>query len=294
MRWNVRGVLLLMLLGLSGVAMAADETVVAQLNARLGALNADPELRELGAYERLQAMQAIARYADAKRSERDALLYIAERRVEVAERAAQAALADRQADALERAGNDLLLEASRREAARARQEAERLRVQQQIQAEEVERVRQQAELEAAAQVEQVLTDATGAQQAKLIAARRKAASLARQEAELVSGARLPPSSFTADGSERFVLPASTFEAGTAALSAAGKSAVKALAAYLDATPGARLRVDGHGDKQTPGARRSAALCEALIAAGAPKARVVDGGGKGAGSRAQAATVVVAF
>lgn len=283
---------LALLLSVNGAALAADDDVVAQLDARLSALNADPDLRELGAYERLQAVQAIARYADSSRSERDALLYIAQRRVEIAELAARTAQLNRQADALERTRSELLLEASRREVARAHQEAERLRVQQQIQAEEAERLRQQAELESAAQAEQVLTSATDAQRAKLTAARRKAASLARQEAELVSGAKLPPSSFNADGSERFVLPASMFEAGKAALSATGKSAVKALAAYLEATPGAKLRVEGYGDKQTPGARRSAALRSALIAAGVAQGRVVDGGGKGAGSSKQAAAVVV--
>lgn len=283
---------LALLLSVTGAALAADDDVVAQLDARLSALNADPDLRELGAYERLQAVQAIARYADSSRSERDALLYIAQRRVEIAELAARTGQLNRQADALERTRSELLLEASRREVARAHQEAERLRVQQQIQAEEAERLRQQAELESAAQAEQVLTSATDAQQAKLTAARRKTASLARQEAELVSGAKLPPSSFNADGSERFVLPASMFEAGKAALSATGKSAVKALAAYLEATPGAKLRVEGYGDKQTPGARRSAALRSALIAAGVAQGRVVDGGGKGAGSSKQAAAVVV--
>jgi outer membrane protein OmpA-like peptidoglycan-associated protein len=288
----LRSLVLALLLGVASAALAADEAVVAQLNARLSALDADPNLRELGAYERLQAVQAIAGYADSGRSERDALLYIAQRRVEIAELAAQTAQLNRQADALERTRNELLLEASRREIARAHQEAERLRVQQQIQAEEAERLRQLAQLETATQAEQALTSATDAQQAKLTAARRKAASLARQEAELVSGAKLPPSSFNADGSERFVLPASMFEADKAALSAAGKSAAKALAAYLDATPGARLRVEGYGDKQTPGARRSAALRSALIAAGVAQGRVVDAGGKGAGSSKQAAAVVV--
>ncbi|WDS35627.1 hypothetical protein [Pseudoxanthomonas sp.] len=83
-----------------------------------------------------------------------------------------------------------------------------------------------------------------------------------------------------------------FDAGKAGLSATGKSAVQALAAYMDATKGAKLRVDGYGDKQVPGARRSAAVRAALIAAGVPKARASDGGGKGAGTKGQAAVVTV--
>jgi outer membrane protein OmpA-like peptidoglycan-associated protein len=287
-----RSLALSVLLALSMPAWAADDAVVAQLNARLSALDSDPQLREQGAYERMQAIQAIARYADARRAERDSMLYIAQRRVEIAEIAAQTALDNRRVGELDQTRNALLLEASRRETARVRQEAERLRVQQQIQAEEAERVRQQAEAEAAAEAEQVITNATDTQQAKLSAARQKDASLARQEAELVSGAKLPKSSFTADGAETFVLPASLFDAGKASLSASGKSTVQALAAYMDATKGAKLRVDGYGDKQTPGARRSAAVRAALIAAGVPKARVSDGGAKGNGSKTQAAVVVI--
>ncbi|MDQ1120324.1 flagellar biosynthesis GTPase FlhF [Pseudoxanthomonas winnipegensis] len=211
-----RGLLLALALGLALPALAADDEVVAQLNARLNALDANPDLREQGAYERLQAVQAIARYADSKRSERDALLYVAQRRVEIAEVAAQNGAIGRQIDTLDRTRNDLLLEASRRETARARQEAERLRVQQQIQAEEAERLRQQAEAEAAAQAEQVqevISTATSTQQAKLNAARQKDAALARQEAELVSGAKLPKSSFGADGAETFVLTPAMFQDG---------------------------------------------------------------------------------
>lgn len=282
----------LMLLALSLPAIAADDPALVQLNARLTALDNNPQLRELGAYERLQALQAISRYADAKRSEREAVLYIAQRRVEIAEVAAQTAADNRQANELDQTRSALLLEASRREAARARQEAERLRVQQQIQAEEAERIRQQAELEAAAQVDQVLTTAAGSQQAKLTAARRKDAALARQEAELVSGAKLPKSSFTANGAETFALSPDAFDSGKATLSAAGKSAVKALAAYLDATPGAKLRVDGYGDAQVDGAKRSAALSAALVAAGVPKSRIKDGGNKGKASKAQVAVAIV--
>ncbi len=287
-----RLLMLALLLCCTGVALAADDEVIAQLNARLSALDANPDLREQGAYERLQAVQAIQRYADASRSERDSALYVAQRRVEIAELAAQTGRTSQQIADLDQTRNSLLLEASRRETARARQEAERLRVQQQIQAEEAERLRQQADAEAAAEADQALTDATGAQQAKLTAARKKDAALARQEAELMSGEKLPKSTFADDGSEAFTLPADVFVSGKSELSAAGRSAVKALAAYMDATKGAKARVDGYGDKQTPGARRSAALRSALLKAGVSKAQVSDGGNKGSGSKARAAVITV--
>jgi hypothetical protein len=113
---------------------------------------------------------------------------LAARRVAIAELAARSELAERAIDRLDRARSELLVEASRREAERARQEAERLRVQAQIQAEEAQRLRAEAEAAALArqQAEDVIIDVGGEQAAKLTAARKREAELARQEAELMA------------------------------------------------------------------------------------------------------------
>jgi hypothetical protein len=113
---------------------------------------------------------------------------LASRRVSIAELAARSELTERAIDRLDRTRSELLVEASRREAERARQEAERLRVQAQIQAEETQRLRAAAEAEAAArqQAEDVIIDVGGEQAAKLKAARKREAELARQEAELMA------------------------------------------------------------------------------------------------------------
>jgi outer membrane protein OmpA-like peptidoglycan-associated protein len=283
------------LLGLALViqtAAAADNPVVVQLNQRLAALQADPDLAELAAYEKLQAQHALTAFSKARRSQRETAQYVAERRVQIAEIAARTQAARREADRLDRTRSELLVEASRREAERARREAERLRVQAQIQAEEAERLRLAAEAEALArqEAETTLDTVAGQQANRLSAARQRELKLAREEAELVSGAKLPASRFEARG-EVFTLGADAFASDSAALSASGASRASALAAYLQANPKARARIDGYGDKQTPGQRRADALRDALTAAGIAKSRL-QSSGKGTGSKARALDVII--
>ncbi|MFT4197644.1 MAG: hypothetical protein QM601_07015 [Pseudoxanthomonas sp.] len=275
-------------------AWARTPPEIEALNARLAALDADPALREQAAYERMQANQAIAAYDDVSRSQRPDALYVAQRRVEIAEVAAHAAVTARQADAFEQQKSALLLEASRREAERARQEAERLRVQAQIQAEEAERMRQEADAEtqadAQAQADQALATATVSQGRRLTDAQKKDAALARQEAELVSGQKLPPSRF-GDSGEVFTLAASVFQTGQAKLSDGGGASVKALAAYLNAVPAAKARIDGYAEGKATGAQRAAALRDALVAAGVAKSRLTVAA-KGSGTKARSAEIAI--
>ena len=273
-------------------ALAAENPVVVQLNQRLAALQADPDLADLAAYEKLQAQHAVTAFSKARRSQRETAQYVAERRVQIAEIAARAQAARREADRLDRTRSELLVEASRREAERARREAERLRVQAQIQAEEAERLRLAAEAEALArqEAETTLDTVAGQQANRLSAAQQRELKLAREEAELVSGAKLPASKFEARG-EVFTLGADAFASDSAKLSASGASRASALAAYLQANPKARARIEGYGDKQTPGQRRADALRDALTAAGIAKSRL-QSSGKGAGSKARALDVIV--
>lgn len=276
----------------AGSALGAENPVVVQLNQRLAALQSDPELLELAAYEKLQAQQAIVALDKARRRDRETAQYVAERRVEIAETAARAQAARREADRLDDTRSELLVEASRRDAQRARQEAERLRIQAQIQAEEAERLRLAAEAETLArqEAEDTLTTVAGQQTAKLSAARQRELKLAREEAELVSGAKLPASKIDNRG-EVFTLAADSFASGSK-LSASGSAAASALAAYLDANPKAKARIEGYGDAQTPGQTRANAIRDALVAAGVSKARL-QAAGKGNGSRAKAAELIVA-
>lgn len=166
----------------------------APLQARLRALDADPERAGLAAYERLRARQALDALAAARgtQSKADAR-QVAEWRVETAEISAATELARREVDRLDRERSELLVEASRQDAARARAEAERLRIQARIQAEEAERLRLEAEVESGARqrAEGVLDDVASSQAARLRAAREREAELKRQEAELLKSLEDP-------------------------------------------------------------------------------------------------------
>jgi len=275
-------------------AFAADDPELAVLNQRLVALQADPLSADVAAYERLQAQQAVAAFAAAKRKEQDEARYLAERRVEIAETAARAALARRQVDQLEKTRSDLLVEASRREAARARQEAERLRVQAQIQAEEAESLRQAAEAEQLARqdAEQALTNVAGQQTAKLSAAQQKSAKLAREEAELVAGAKLPASRFESRG-EVFTVSGGAFAAGRASLSADAAGQAKALAQYLQIGAKGRVRIEAYDADAGVAQKRADALRDALVAGGVAAGRLQAVGKKAPATKARAAEVVIA-
>jgi outer membrane protein OmpA-like peptidoglycan-associated protein len=258
--------------------------------ARLQALVADPRLAGLAELERTQAQQAVDALAAAKTKQRAAAEALAARRVRAAELAAYAQAVQRDNDRLERGFSELQLEATRREAAAARAEADRLRMEAQMRAEETERLRQQAADQEAARVqaEQALQGATTQQAAKLDAAREKELSLAREEAELVAGAKLPPSRRDARG-EVFTLAGDAFASGQAALTAKAAASLKALAHYVDVARAAGVRVDGYTDNQgaadanqSLSQRRAEAVRKALVAGGANGIRI-DAAGHGAAS-----------
>lgn len=217
---------------------------------RLQALEADPRLNPFAQYERLQARQALATLQASSSRNRPAAAAMAEKRVGIAEQAARIEAARRQADTLQRERSELLVEASRRDAERARAEAERLRMQAQVQAEEAARLRAAADAESSArqEAEAVLDSAQIDQRARVAAAREKEAALARQEAELVAGTRLPPSRQGEHG-EVFTLAGDAFGSGQVQLTSGAAARVRALGAYLKAMKAGSVQVIGHTDSQ---------------------------------------------
>lgn len=170
-------------------AQGRTDAGVEALGRKLVALDANPEYANAASFERLQARNAVDALARARQSQYEAAYYVADRRVQIAEVAAETAAMQQQIRELDRERTELLLEASRRDAAAARAEAERLRIQAQVRAEEAERLRMQtqSDADAMADVETALKDVAGAQAARLKAARAREAELARQEAELMGG-----------------------------------------------------------------------------------------------------------
>lgn len=252
---------------------------------RLQLLDADPRLNPFAQYERLQARQALASAEAASNRDRPAAMQLAERRVGIAEQAARIEATRRSIDRLERERSELLVEASRRDAERARAEAERLRTEAQVQAEEAARLRATAESEIAAreQAEAVLDSAQVDQGARVAAAREKEAALARQEAELVAGAALPPSRRDARG-QVYTLAGDAFGSGQAELTAGAAASVRALGTYLAALGGGQVKVLGHTDSQGEDAvnlalsqRRADAVRARLVESGLQRAQVVAEG-----------------
>ncbi|ATD68561.1 hypothetical protein CNR27_14880 [Luteimonas chenhongjianii] len=194
MRLNIGyGLVLALLVPLAVQAQAPLEGEGAALQQRLQALDSNPETAGTAAYERLQARQSLAALAGSRSSQRASALQIAAWRVETAELAARTEVSRRELAELERERSALIVEASRQDAVRARQEAERLRIQAQIQAEETARLRLAAEEEGTArqQAETVLQGVASGEAAKLRAARQREAELKRREAELLKSLEQP-------------------------------------------------------------------------------------------------------
>lgn len=182
-----------LLLPLAAAAQPMPEGDAQILQQRLQAIDSNPDTAGTAAYERLQARQSLASLANARSSQRAAALQIAQWRVETAELAARTEASRRELTQLERERSALIVEASRQDAVRARQEAERLRIQAQIQAEEAARLRLAAEEETTArqQAETVLQGVASGEAAKLRAARQREAELRRREAELLKSLEQP-------------------------------------------------------------------------------------------------------
>ena len=89
----IRNFIVAGLLALPLLAVAAEDPAVASLNQRLVALQADMRTADVAAFEKLQAQQAIATLAKARRKDLDNARYLAERRVAIAEASARTAVA---------------------------------------------------------------------------------------------------------------------------------------------------------------------------------------------------------
>jgi outer membrane protein OmpA-like peptidoglycan-associated protein len=259
---------------------------------RLQALATDPQLAPFAAFERLRAQQAVDALAKARGRKREAADYLVQRRVTIAELTARTESTRREIDQLDRERSELLVEASRRDAEAARAEAERLRVQAQIQAEEAERLRQQAAQSdlAMQDVEAAIAGVSDVQAAKLKAAREREAKLAREEAELVAGGKLPPSRWDERG-EVFTFGGDIFAAGKATLTERGAASIRTLAAYLQATSGSAARIEGLDPKGTLAQQRAEAVREALVKAGASRQQVRAAVGSPAKSKPRVEVVI---
>ncbi len=242
-RAGLRRTLLASALVLALPVFAADniDPAVARLLAELGRIDGDSQLIGMGELERLKALQAVQALDGVSSRQRPSALFIAEQRVRAAVAAAQADTLAAQSMALDRERDQILVDASRREAESARREAERLRTQNLARQEEAVRLAEQAErdrtvhAETFAMAEQALAEADQAR--RLAATRGREAALAREEAELAGAlvaealaadAPLPPSRQIAAGTV-YTLAGTAFGSGRATLTTEANASLRRLA-----------------------------------------------------------------
>ncbi|UJJ59588.1 hypothetical protein [Rhodanobacter denitrificans] len=162
-----------------------DDIDINRLTGSLNQLANDPGMGGYAQAEQARARDAINRLAQASSRERPHVLYLAERRVDLAKTAAQLQDAQIKLTQLDREHDQILLDNSRRDAELARRELERQRLQYQLAQEEAARLQAQG-LEYSQAAEQARAEAERAK--KLAAAQSKVARAAKRQAELAAQA----------------------------------------------------------------------------------------------------------
>ena len=278
----------LWLAGVPAISAAKEpDPQLARLAAALSALDNDPELAGKAALERFKAGQALDNAQLARSRDRDHALLLANAWVEAAQDAARAELLNQQAAELDRERDQIMFEASRRDAELARREADRLRLQSLAREEEAQRTAESMEQEriAAEQSAAQASDARASQTLKLADARANEAKLARKEAELAAAVAAdsstveasPPPSLKSGNRTIYTLPGTAFASGSATLTASAQVSLR----RIPVASGKRsVRIEAHTDSQGSDAanivlsqQRADAVREVLLAAGFAPGRV---------------------
>jgi outer membrane protein OmpA-like peptidoglycan-associated protein len=265
-----------------------------RIEATLVQLEADASLAPLAPAEIARARDAVrelANTAGVNAQTRAMLGYVAERRIDIAYAAAQAALEENRLQQLQREADQIRLEAARRDAELTRLEAEKMRVQNLARAEEAERARQDT-VEALALRDVSAQEAQDARaqadQAQRVArAQAEEAGLARQEAELAMAAadslRLQMQTLSSRRDTRgevMTLGESVFPPGRANLQPEALANLDRVVEFVNRNPASSVRIEGHTDdrgganlNQVLSQRRADAVRDALAQRGVEAARM---------------------
>ncbi len=212
-------------------AVAAQSTFEQDYDAlaqQLARINADAGDNPFARLERLQAQQALEAAGMARKRERDDALALAAIQISIADYGVRSAYLSQQSQQLDRERDAILLEASRRDAELARQEAERLRLQ--VLAREEEEA-----LAAAAEPPADPANMPDPATQNLTETQRKDAALARLEEELSEQITRKGSVLTkrtGTGSAGYVLSGAAFQPGKATLNADARVELQQLAKRL--------------------------------------------------------------
>jgi len=286
----------LMLLTAACTSAPKKDLALEQVRSQLDALKADPELAGYAPLALGEAERAL-RQAEAAtgNTQRIHLIYMADRRIQVARAIAQREQLEQELRRLGEERNELLLRASQLEAEQARMEAERARMMSQATAEDAERAREEAmqaqtrEAESERTARQAIEEA---EQAKALAASSAtAAQLARREAELAieqaDTLRRQLENLQLRQTESGVvvtLGDVLFESGQTELREEAMASLVEVVDLLQSEPDKNIRIEGHtdsvGDANTNleiSQKRADAVFGALVSLGVDASRVTTQG-----------------
>lgn len=288
----------LALLALTACSTAPKKDLaLEQVRAQLDQLKADDDLAGYAPLALGEAERALRNAENAQGNEtyRIHLVYMADRRVQIARAVAQHEQLKQEYVRLGEEKNALLVTASQLEAERARLEAEQARMISQATAEDAERARQEAlaaqqrEAETLRTAEQAIEEAS---QAKALAASSATeAQLARREAELAmeqaDTLRRQLENLQLRQTESGVvvtLGDVLFETGQTELREEAMASLVEVVDLLQSEPDKQIRIEGHtdstGDAETNleiSERRANAVLNALVSLGVDEARFTMAG-----------------
>jgi outer membrane protein OmpA-like peptidoglycan-associated protein len=298
----VRGVL--KLLPVAALALLAacstapkKDLALEQVRVQLEELKANPDLAGYAPLALGEAERALrqAETATGNDTYRIHLIYMADRRIQIARAVAQREQLEAELDQLNTERNDLLVRASQLEAERARFEAEQARLISEAQAEDARRAREEAAQAAQREAESQRTAEQAqveAQQAKALAASSvTAAELARREAELAveqaNTLRRQLENLQLRQTESGVvvtLGDVLFETGETQLRTESMDSLVEVVDLLQSEPDKLIRIEGHTDSTgNPDAnlrisqQRADAVLGALVSLGVAADRVTSVG-----------------
>ena len=223
------------------------------------------------------------------------LIYMADRRIQIARAVAQREQLDQEYAQLEKERNDMLVRGSKLEAERARMEAEKARMISQATAEDAERARQEAQAAQQREAESSRNAAQAREEAKqakaLAASSDTAAQLAKREAELATQQadtlRRQLENLQLRQTESGVvvtLGDVLFETGETQLRDDAMASLVEVVDLLQSEPDKKIRIEGHtdstGDAETNlkiSQQRADAVRDALVSLGVDADRITAKG-----------------
>jgi outer membrane protein OmpA-like peptidoglycan-associated protein len=299
-RFSVKELMLValctVLLGSCATAPKKD-LALERVRSQLNALKADEELAGFAVVAIGEAERSLRTAEQAVGDEmyRFHLVYMADRRIQIARAMAQREQLELTFDELSVERNDLLVRASQLETEKARAEAEQARLLFAASAEDAERQRREKEAalqqgaESARNAEMALEEATQAR--RLAESRASEVELARREAELaieqVDTLKRQLENLQLRQTESGVvvtLGDVLFESGEVELAEGAHASLVEVVDLLQSEPDKQIRVEGHTDSVGDSAsnlslseQRAAAVMRALVSLGVDQARVTSVG-----------------